>query len=57
MLGEVLKSCKTTERRTGSCILQLFTEVPSQNFEVQHKTGLHFPFNLGWHSIQLDIVC
>ena len=25
-------------------------------FEIQCKTGLHFSFNLGWHSTQLDIV-
>ena len=35
--------CKTANKRTGSCILQLFTEVPSQNLKYKTKQGFIFP--------------
>ena len=37
---------------------QLFTEVSSQNLKyIQSKVGMYLSFNLGWYSIQLDIIC
>ena len=55
MLSEVLKSCKTIDKRTGSFILQLLTEVPSQNLKYRMKHT--WIFHLILVVIQLDIVC
>ena len=49
MLSEVLKLLKVLKI--------LFYRSTFLKLEIQYKTGLRFPFNLGWHSIQLDIVC
>ena len=43
MMNGALKSCKknwcktTRNKRAGSCILQIFTEVPSQNLKCSVK--------------------
>ena len=55
MLSEVLKSCKTIDKRTGSFILQLLAEVPSQNLKYRMKQT--WIFHLILVVIQLDIVC
>ena len=48
MLNEVLKSCKnwckTRNKRTGSCVVKLFTEVPSQY--LKHNVKKSCIFNL-----------
>ena len=38
--------CKTANKRTGSCILQLFTEVPLQNLKYKIKQVFIFPLIL-----------
>ena len=68
MLNKVLEICKNDtccykkwfktawEKRTDSCILQLFTEVYTfSKFEIEREADMLFSFNLGWYSIQLDI--
>ena len=52
MLNEILEGCKTdicwyknwckTRKKTGSCILQLFTEVPTQNLKCNVKQACIF---------------
>ena len=42
MLSEVLKSRKTIDKKTGSCILKLFTEVPFQNLKYNIKQACIF---------------
>ena len=33
-----------------------FRRTSFSKLEIQRRIGLYFSFNLGWHSIQLDIV-
>ena len=50
MISAAIKTdhvCKTANKRTGSCILQLFTEVPLQNLKYKAKQVFSFSFNLG----------
>ena len=42
MLSEVLKSFKTIDKRTGSCVLWLFTEVLSQDLKCNIKQAYIF---------------
>ena len=49
MISAAIKTdhlCKTANKRTGSCILQLFTDVPSQNLKYKAKQVFIFPLIL-----------
>ena len=64
MLNEVLKSCeiistdiKTDVKEKIKKLVAVSYNFPQKyllKIEIQHKAGLYFSFNLGWHSIQFD---
>ena len=53
--ADVKANVKQQEIKLFAILFKFSSEAPSK-LEIQSKNCVHFSFNFGWYSIQLDIV-
>ena len=56
MISANIKTDVKQEIKIWSLHLITFHRSTFSKFEIQCKTGLYFSFDLGWHSMQPDII-